>query len=316
MPRTTRCTTCGVVLNLPENAVGKRLKCPKCGTKFQAGDSPGNMSSIVPGLPMASPDSSQDLQQSRSEDGLPVAAGDLRETFDLPLLREAAPSPSASSKSAADALALFDDRRPAPRRPSAAEARAKARRCPTCGGVVTAGMSLCSTCGLDLETGTRVSLDDDLALPPPPRPSGPPLAISIIGGLCLLGSAVATIVPIANWLVWHKEGWLWFVPLGLFAIFASVQFLRGKSAKLLLVALSLGAAIDVVALIALPIVFANMEAPRTTPIDDPNSEGMVIQSITERLDAQKLGLGIGVLLGYAGLAVSLCSPPIRRFIKS
>jgi hypothetical protein len=298
-----------VVLNVPDYAVGKRLKCPKCGTKFQAGDSPGSRSSIVPGLPMASPDSSQVIPQGRSEEGLPVTAGNLRDTFDLPLLREAAPSPSVSSPPAADALTWFDDRRPAPRRPSAAEARAKARRCPTCGGVVAAGRSLCLTCGLDLETGRRVHLNDD---PAPPPPSDPPLAILILGGLGLLGSTVAT-----GWLGWHQKGWQWLVPLGLFAIFASVQFLRGKSAKLLLVALSLSAAIDLVALVAWPIYSANRETIviQTTTPDDPNSAGLIIQPITERLDTQSISLGIGGLLGYAGLAAYLCSPSVQRFIK-
>ena len=35
MPRTTQCDHCGVILNLPDSAAGKRLKCPKCG---QAGE--------------------------------------------------------------------------------------------------------------------------------------------------------------------------------------------------------------------------------------------------------------------------------------
>src|SRR2546429_591121 len=76
-------------------------------------------------------------------------------------------SSNAGSRPVGDALALFQDSpKAAPRRLGAAEARAQARRCPTCGGVVPAGMSLCQTCGLDLETKTRVSLDDDLAPPP------------------------------------------------------------------------------------------------------------------------------------------------------
>src|SRR5512135_1084239 len=117
MPRTTRCTTCGVRLNLPDNAVGKRLKCPKCGTKFQVVDSSGDMSSIRTGLSMSSPDSPQDAPQRRREDGLPVAAGGLREAYDLPFLMEAAPRPSAPSEPALDARTWFEDKRPAPRRP-------------------------------------------------------------------------------------------------------------------------------------------------------------------------------------------------------
>ena len=34
MPHTTQCTQCGIRLNVPEGAAGRRLKCPKCGTRF------------------------------------------------------------------------------------------------------------------------------------------------------------------------------------------------------------------------------------------------------------------------------------------
>jgi predicted nucleic acid-binding Zn-ribbon protein len=340
MPRTTQCTNCGVVLNLPDEVVGKKLKCPKCGTKFQADHPSGKGSSIILGVPVAGPasseeipkrrsspslpptgkrpDSSQTIPPNRSEDGLPVAAGDLRETFDLPMMREAA-VPSAT-KPAADALALFEETRPSTRRPSAAEARSKARRCPNCGGVVPVGMSICSSCGLDLETGMRVGLEDDLTPPPPPPPSGPPLSIAIIGGICLVGSIAATVVPMARWLVWHEDGWQWFIPVGAFAIFSSVHFLRGKSAKLLLVALTLGVLIDVLALIALPVYMANAEATviEVAPgNEDPNSAGEIIQSPAERLreHQQQITTGILALIAYAGLTAFLCSPPVTRFIK-
>jgi hypothetical protein len=265
-----------------------------------------------------SPESSQIIPPNRSEDGLPVAAGDLRETFDLPMMREAA-APSAT-KPAADALALFEETRPSERRPKAAEARSKARRCPTCGGVVPVGMSICSACGLDLETGMRVGLDEDLAPPPPPPSSGPPLSIAIVGGICLMGSIAATVVPMARWVVWHEDGWQWFIPVGAFAIFSAVHFLRGKSAKLLLVALTLGVLIDVLALIALPVYQANAEARVTevaTSNDDPNSAGQIIQSPAELLrdHQQEITTGILVLIAYAGLATFLCSPPVNRFIK-
>ena len=90
-------------------------------------------------------------------------------------------------------------RRPVPgkarraRRQSAAEARARARRCPTCGGVVPAGMSLCNTCGLNLETGQRVDLDEDLAPAPVIRTAGTPMGVSIIGGLGFLGSIILAV---------------------------------------------------------------------------------------------------------------------------
>src|SRR4051795_2010122 len=37
MPRTIQCNHCGVVLNVPDGAEGRRLKCPKCGVKFAIG---------------------------------------------------------------------------------------------------------------------------------------------------------------------------------------------------------------------------------------------------------------------------------------
>jgi hypothetical protein len=180
-------------------------------------------------------------------------------------------------------------------------------------------MSLCSTCGLDLESGTRVDLTDDLTPPAPPRPSGPPLAVAIVGGICLMGSILGTVVPTARWMIWHESGWQWFIPIGGFAIFSAVHFLRGKSAKLLLVALTLGVLIDVLALIALPVYEANAEATVTviTSEDDPNSAGEVIQSPAERLQQhqQQITVGILVLIAYAGVATFLCSPPVQRFIK-
>ena len=100
----------------------------------------------------------------------------------------------------ADALSLFNDRPAAPRRKSAGDARATARRCPTCGGVVPPGMSLCQTCGLDLESGMRVSLVNDLTPPPPPRPQGIPAPIAIVGFLCLGISVLCTGMVLLKWL--------------------------------------------------------------------------------------------------------------------
>ena len=318
MPRTTQCTHCGVVLNLPDNAIGKRLKCPKCGTKFQAGDGQDNSATLLLGMPMGGPDSSQDIPRTRANDGLPVASGDLRETFDLPMLTEAAVGGPSSKSGTGDALLLFEEKKTPARRPTGAEARSKARRCPTCGGVVPVGMSICPTCGLDLETGVTVGLVDDLAPPPPPRPSGPPLTVGIIGGICLLGSSLATLISITNWMRIEDGGWHWFIPLGLFGIFAAVQFLRGKSAKLLLIALTLGAFINVAALIVRPVINAQLKAeaiPVTGPDNDPNSAGEEIKPLAERLDTRELTIGIGVLLAYAALAAFLCSPPVHRYMR-
>ena len=53
----------------------------------------------------------------------------------------------------------------------------------------------------------------------------------------------------------------------------------------------------------------------STSTDDPNSEGVVIQSVTDRLDRQSITLGVTVLIVYAGLAAFLCSPHVRRYIR-
>src|SRR4051812_15592869 len=47
MPRTIQCPHCGVVLNLPDNATGKRLKCPKCANKFDATEADPEHSSTI-----------------------------------------------------------------------------------------------------------------------------------------------------------------------------------------------------------------------------------------------------------------------------
>src|SRR5579875_3699668 len=94
MPRTSQCPQCGVVLNVPEAAAGRRLKCPKCATKFAADGGPppgGPSSSSLPTRGMAS---SITLPPAALDDlDLAVAPGSLRETFDLPLLGEDPPAP-------------------------------------------------------------------------------------------------------------------------------------------------------------------------------------------------------------------------------
>jgi len=246
---------------------------------------------------------------------MPTASGDLRDTFDLPLLVDDEPT-APSKRQVGDAEALFKEKPGAPRRQSAAEARARARRCPDCGGVVPAGMSLCNTCGLNLETGQRVDLDEDLAPAPVIRTAGPPMGVSIIGGLGFLGSiilAVITLVQAAR--AEERDGVLLLTLVCAFGIYASVQFLRGKSVKLMLIALSLGVLINSVAMIALPIWVAYVEAPIVYKEPDPGSDGEVeleIQSVGELLDVQRLTLGILGLVGYAAISVYLMSPPVRR----
>jgi len=334
MPSTTQCNECGIVLNVPDHALGKRLKCPHCGNRFGTGATGSAESSIL--LQSLGPSSSQvdtRLRPASSAEALPIVSGEVREVYGPPLLDEVGPGtkpaaksapaatkPVSASKPVADAQGLFNDGpTKSARRPSAAEARSKARRCPTCGGVVPVGMSLCPTCGLDLETGTRISLADDLV---PPAPSKPPLplAVSILGGICLLGSVILTIATASLWVRGLEgfEGFVIFVPICLFGVFASVQFLRQKTVKLLLVALTIGVAIDIVALIAMPIYDANVktaEAVRTVAPVDPDKADLVIPSVVDHLDTHRLTIGISLIAVYAGVAIFLLSPLVRRHFR-
>ena len=321
MSRTIQCSNCGVVLNLPPQVQGRRLKCPKCGTKFEfssASSSPAASPKVEP-----SPSSTLLLTKKPSSGELPVmptSAGDLRETFDLPMMRdEAAPAVKmAPIADVADANALFkDDGQVTTRRKNAAEARSKARRCPTCGSVVQVGMSLCNTCGLDLETGIRVGLTDDLSPPPLPSSGGMPIPVAVIGGLSFAGSVVAALVAIVAWLG-GTDGAQYFVPVALFGAYAAVQFLRGKTLKLLLVALGLAAAIDLAALVALPIYQAQAETNVVQVKDvgdDPDATGEVIRPMAERLDTQRITTGFVLLVLYAAISVYLLSPQVNRHFR-
>jgi len=177
-------------------------------------------------------------------------------------------------------------------------------------------MSLCNSCGLNLETGLRIDLDEDLVPAPLIRSAGTPLGVSIIGGLVFLGSVILTLVSLIQ--ASRADDSTGFLLLSLvfgFGIYASVQFLRGKSVKLMLIALSLGVLINMVAMIALPIFVAYSEAPivrQEVAPDSADEEGLVIQSVTERLEMQRLTLGILGLVGYAAISVYLTSPSVRR----
>ena len=176
-------------------------------------------------------------------------------------------------------------------------------------------MSLCSSCGLNLETGQRVDLDEDLAPAPILRTAGAPMGVSIIGGLGFLSSVILAVITLIRSLKAEEgTGFLLLTLVCVFGIFASVQFLRGKSVKLMLIALALGALINIVALIMLPIIEANRETTivRSESTPDSDDEGLVIQSVTERLDMHRLTMGILGLVLYAVVSVYLTSPPVRR----
>jgi hypothetical protein len=326
MPRTTQCPNCGVVLTLPEEAYGRRLKCPKCSFKFQSGTPESKPPSSAPGVAEAGPASgSGPVRATRvpSDDDLPLptAEKDLRETFDLPLLMDDdAPraAPARARGAASDAAALFQDDAPALRRPKGAAARANARRC-SCGGVVPAGMSLCARCGTDLDTGRREIVDELLDEPPPaPAAAGPPMGVIIVGGVALMASLLLAILALVR-SSQGQDGMIYLALVCLFGVFASVQFLRGKSAKLLMVALMLGVAIDVIALIGLPVYHAlnevNAPAVGIPAAPDDDSDVEKIRPIDERVDLERVKYGIIILLAQAGVFVYLTTAGIRKHFE-
>jgi len=327
MPRTTQCQNCGIVLNLPANApAGKRLKCPRCGLRFAMSQADASSESTLASPTDADWPSRMDIEtRAPSPEDLPVSLGDhdLRETFDLPLMsgRDAERAGAAPEPAIGDAASLLDE--PAPqRRRTAAEARLKARRC-SCGGYVPQGMSICMSCGLDQETGLRVGLEDDLTPAGPPPPQGPPLHVAIMGGLCGTAGLILLILALVSSRPaqdLEKYGWLCLALVSAFAILASVQFIRGKSAKLLMVALTLGVVVDVMALVAIPLLKATLGDSQQTvqevkPVDVDDSD-ILIKPIEDRIDLRPITFGVTFLVIYAILSVYLMSAPVKKYVHS
>jgi hypothetical protein len=331
MPRTIQCNECGIILNLPDHTkAGKRLKCPRCGTKFVVTQAEASSVSTVPGLTDAAPTSTYEIpKRPPSLDDLPTSTveGDLRETFDLPLIsgRQAEREQAASQPAIGDAASLFDDRGAPKRKTTAADARAKARRCSNCGGIVPLGMSICISCGLDQETGIRTGLDDEDLLPTGPRLSqGPPIHVAIVGGLCAAAGLILVLLAVTRSVRgnsdWRQYGWLFLALVSAYGIYTSVEFIRGRTAKLLMVALMLGIIVDLMAMVALPIVEFVMPDPQRNFSTDPKPEvddsPVLIKPPEERLDMQRIIYGIGVIVIFAMLYLYLMSPPVKRYIHS
>jgi hypothetical protein len=274
----------------------------------------------------AAPTSFDMEKRPPSVDDLPSATseGDLRDTFDLPLVggREAERSEASSGPATADATGLFQDYGASKRRVTAAEARSRARRCTHCGSSVPQGMSICPTCGTDQETGMRVGLEDDLAPPPPPRPQGPPLHVSIVGGLC----GTAAIITMLAGVIQSTKGessiehyaWLTLAAVSLFVIFGCVQFIRGKSAKLLLLALTLAMGVDVLGLVAGPIIQPMFEDQdqivKEVKPQEPDESNIQLKSFDERINTPRIQLGVVVIVIYAILSVYLTSNPVKKYL--
>jgi hypothetical protein len=264
-----------------------------------------------------------------SQDDLPVpvAEGDLRDTFDIPLIsaRDAERAEVATSAAVSDAAALFDDRGGPRRRITSADARAKARRCSNCGGLVPQGMSICASCGVDQETGLRIGLEDDLVPAAPPRAQGPPVHIAIIGGLCAFAAVILLIVSLVRSVGgagrWENYGWLCLGLVAGFGVYGAVQFIRGRSAKILMLALSLGLMIDLLTMVAVPLVRTFWDDPDhivqvQAKADDVDTPGVGIKPHQERLDVNKVKVGFILVLIYAILSVYLMSPPVKKYVHS
>jgi hypothetical protein len=331
MPRTILCQNCGLILNLPDRVTaGKKMKCPKCASRFEVTERDANSASTPPGVADAAMASSHELaRRAVFDDELPLPVGDhdLRDIFATPVASAAAVERSAASPADAglsDAEALLRDD-PAPRRkPKGAEARAQARRCSKCGGVVPMGMSICASCGLDQETGLRIDLDD--LAPPPPRPPGPPLHIAIIGFLCGLVSVVLLILALIQSVRGEagvtQYGWLCLALVSAVGIFGCVQFLLGKTPKYLMLALTLGLFVNLVAMIAVPIFQVNFDEKDkvvtvlTDRSEDPHAIGdadVEIKSIAARMDIQRIKHGLIITGIYVALSIYLMSPPVKKY---
>ena len=335
--RTVRCPHCSIELNLPESALGRRLKCPKCEQKFVAPAAEvsssfgGESSNELPARRMGSSGSmeSPSFGGSSGDVELPTSLAPLRDTFDLPFLTEDVSPPRSKSPNAVpsakngvgDAMALFQDEPKSNRKVKGAEARAQARRCSSCSSIVPAGMSLCSKCGLDLDTGQRVApleiYEDEV--PVSHHMATPPMGVLIVGSLCSVGFLLLAMISVVQW-GRGTQGSQFLLVIWMFGLFGGVQFLRRKSIRPIFLALSLAIGVGSVYLIALPIYYANMPpelAPTETTsltnvVDDFDIDTPKIKSIAESLDLNRITWGIGSLLSYAALAVYLNSPSLRR----
>jgi hypothetical protein len=224
----------------------------------------------------------------------------------------------------ADAAALFaDDDEPKPRPTQAAEARYKPRPCPECDTVVPAGMSLCPRCGLDLDTGVRIEVegegtydedDEELlgGMPAGAPTRSTPFVLMMVGTLALMGSIV---LLAASLFTLDGIGRIALAIVCAFGVYASIEFLRGKSAKPLLLAIALAAAVDVVGLIVLPLVEADSNVTIGTRINEEGEEVPVLARLEDRLDRTKVGWGIALLLAAGASGFLLTTTPVRRMFE-
>jgi hypothetical protein len=293
-PPITRCPACRVKLNIPPQAGHRRLRCPNCATRFHpnaagAAVAPASPSAPARGTPPTPPPAPRP-SEARRGNGRPDLDG-------IPLLE---PDDDAGDRYAGAAEALFRDDPEEDRRVAAAEARMRPRICPDCTATVPRGMSLCRNCGLDLDTGRRLEPEPeedeeevwDVAMPRY-HDGGMPFGVIAVGGVSLLVSVVLFVLTLVNF--GQTLGGYSLAFVCLFGAFASYQFLVGRSARPLLVALILGGLIDVVGLIALPVLAANMAVPGPAEVEAERVDP-AIPSIRQRLDTGKITLGVVLLV--------------------
>ena len=304
------------------------LKCPKCATRFVVSEADASSLSTVPGLADAAATSFDLDKRPPTPDDLPIATseGDLRETFDLPL--------DERTRRRARARGLRLPRRPtrppssritAPskRRVTAAEARSRARRCIHCGSGVPQGMSICMTCGTDQETGLRVGLEDDLIPPPPPRPQGPPLHVAIIGGLC----GTAGIILMLPGAIQSTQGTIQRRKLcvarpgpGL-----RLRHLRLRSVHPGQVRQGAHARADArrrastcsawsLFRSSSPCSKIRSRSSADVKPKDLDESDVEIKPFEERIDTQRIELGVVFIVIYAVLSLYLMSPPVKKYI--
>lgn len=314
MTRIVHCPQCQVELTIPTEAGSKRLRCPKCATRFYPDGRPASAGPSSVSIPTPKAKAGAAPPPKRAPEPAAPALGDLRDLLDAPFADE----PRAKGKPMADVAALFADEPAAPRRRPAAEARRNARRCTSCSAVVPAGMSLCENCGLDQDTGERYEVEEPIdEAPVPMSVPGPPASVLVIGlvvlviGLCL---AVLSLFQLEG------LGRLCLTLVCLFGAFAGFQFLRGKAPKLMIVALLLAAGVDLVVLIVLPVVLGE-ETVVTAPGDGDAPDGsttavqIVEKPVTERIDMTKLTLGVAIFVIDAVLLLAASSPGVRRYFE-